>query len=67
MRLVADRREKSQLAGDFLRECSSLIAVLYALEAALLGKFDWWIFLIVLIGAGACLWWGMILEGRDDL
>ncbi len=67
MPLVSERKEKSQMLGDFLRELAPLILVFYTLDSALEGKFDWFIFGLVLIGAGAFLAYGMILEGRDEL
>ena len=41
MPLMAERQEKSQVLGDFLREMAVLIIVLYPLDAYLQGKFDW--------------------------
>lgn len=67
MPTMADRREKSQLLGDFLREMAVLIVVLYPLDAALEGKFDWFTFGLVMVFGVALLYWGMILEGRDEL
>jgi hypothetical protein len=67
MRDVADHREKTQMLGDFLREMSLLIIVLYPLDAYLQGKFDWFTFGVVGAFAAALLFWGMILEGRDEI
>ena len=64
---MPEHREKSQLLGDFLREMAVLMVVLYPLEAYLLNRFDWWIFVLVVLLAAALLYWGMILEGRDEL
>jgi len=64
---MADHRERSQLLGDFLREIAMLVVVFYPLDAYWQGKFDWTSVLWVLFIAGIFLYWGMILEGRDDL
>jgi hypothetical protein len=60
---MADRREKSQLVGDFLREVAVLMVVLYPLEAYLERRFVWWIFAIVVVISGCSLVGGIILEG----
>lgn len=61
------RREKPQMLGDFLREAAVLILVFYPLEQYLRGNLDWgtlgWAGAIALL----LLWYGMILEGRDEL
>lgn len=64
---MAEHREKSQLFGDALRELGVLIIALYPLDAYLQGKFDWWNFLLIFLFGLALLWWGIILEGRDEL
>jgi len=64
---MAERQEKSQMLGDFLREMAVLIIVLYPLDAYLQGKFDWFTFGVVTVSAAALLYWGMILEGRDEI
>jgi hypothetical protein len=64
---VAERREKSQLFGDFLREIAVLMIVFYPLEAEFNSHFEWSIFLLVAAFAFMLLWFGMILEGRDEL
>jgi hypothetical protein len=63
---VAEHKEKSQLVGDFLRECAVLMFVLYPLEAYLQKQFDGWICFIVLAVAGIMLYWGTVLEGTDE-
>jgi hypothetical protein len=62
---VAEPRDRSQLVGDFLRECAVLMFVLYPLEAALQGKFDWWVYVIVLAVSVIMLYFGANLEGPD--
>jgi type IV secretory pathway VirB2 component (pilin) len=64
---VAERQEKSQMAGDFLREIAVLIIVFYPIDAWFSKAFDWSIFLLVAMFAFILLWWGMILEGSDEL
>lgn len=39
--------------------------VLYPLEAALQGKFDWWVCVIVLAVSVIMLYFGANLEGTD--
>ena len=64
---VSDRKEWSQLLGDFLREASVLLIVLYPLDAYLQKQFDWSNCLLIVVLAGALLYWGIILEGKDEL
>jgi hypothetical protein len=64
---VAEHKEKSQLLGDFLREIAVLIIVFYPLDAGFKNTFEWSIFVLVAVLAFTLLWFGMILEGRDDL
>ncbi|MGC2108875.1 MAG: hypothetical protein WA655_05115 [Candidatus Korobacteraceae bacterium] len=70
---MADRRERSQLFGEFLREGAVLIAVLYPLETIISVQFDaqrqieWWHIVIAEVIAGILLWWGIILEGSEEL
>jgi hypothetical protein len=64
---VAERREKSQMVGDGLREISVLVLVFYALDTAINGKFDWSNFGVLAAGAVGVFYLGMILEGRDEL
>ena len=64
---MAEHREKSQLIGDFLREIAVLMIVFYPLEAQLQGRFDWDAFGIVFACSMALLYFGMILEGQEEL
>lgn len=64
---VAERQQKSQMLGDFLREIAVLVIVFYPIDAGFNRKFDWSIFALVAVFAGVFLWLGMILEGSDDL
>lgn len=66
---MADRKETSQLVGDFLREAAVLVMVAWPLEHAITheGKVDVEK-LFLAIGCG--LWLlciGIVLEGRDEL
>jgi hypothetical protein len=61
---VAERREPSQLVGDFIREAAVLMFVLYPLEASLQNKFDWWAFAFVTVLAFGLLWIGTMFEGK---
>ncbi len=64
---VAEHREKSQMLGDFLREISVLTLVFFPLETYLRGTLDWSTFMLTVIFAGAFLFYGMILEGKEGL
>jgi hypothetical protein len=64
---VAERRQKPQMLGDFLREIAVLAIVFYPIEAEFKEVFSWSIFALVALGAIIFLWLGMILEGTDDL
>lgn len=64
---MADRKEKSQMIGDLLRDVAVLWAALYPLEAYMYNKFDWtsctWTYLL----ASALMYLGMILEGNEEI
>jgi hypothetical protein len=66
---MAERKEKSQLIGEFLREAAVLVAVAWPLEHAITheGQVD----VQRLFLAIACGIWllciGIVLEGRDEL
>jgi hypothetical protein len=64
---VAERRERSQLVGDGLRDVSVLVLVFYALDTGIKGNFDWSSFGVVAVAAIGVFYLGMILEGRDEL
>jgi hypothetical protein len=63
---VAERRDKSQLVGDFLREIAVLMVVFYPLEAYFQNKFEWVSFFFVLALVSILFWRGMILEGGGE-
>lgn len=70
---MADRKEWSQLLGDALREGAVLLAVLYPLETIISVQFDstrsidWSYIVVAEVIAGIVFWWGVILEGKDEL
>lgn len=64
---MAERREKSQLIGDGLRDVSVLVLVFYALDTGISGHFDWSNFGVLAVVAVGVFYLGMILEGRDEL
>jgi len=64
---VPERKEKSQLLGDFLREIAVLVIVFLPLDAWLQRSLDWDSFGLAALLAGALLWFGMILEGNNEL
>lgn len=65
---MADCREPSQLIGDFLREAAVLIAVLWPLEDGLRNqRISGTVVTFSLVSAGILMYWGIILEGRDEL
>ena len=67
MTRVEQRREKSRMIGDALREIGILVAVFLPLDAFFERQFTFWTVVFALLLAGAFMWWGMILEGTDDL
>jgi len=64
---VPERREKSQLIGDGLRDMSVLVLVFYALDTEIKGKFDLSSFGLLVVVAAGVFYLGMLLEGEDDL
>jgi hypothetical protein len=64
---VAERKERSQLVGDGLRDISVLVVVFYTLDTTIKGTFDWSNFTVVAVAAIGVFYLGMILEGRDEL
>ena len=61
------KRERSEMLGDFLREAAVLIVVFLPLERYLRGGWDWDVLIIAMVIAGPLLWFGMILEGRNEV
>jgi hypothetical protein len=66
---MAERKEKSPLVGDFLREAAVLVAVTWPLEDALAheNKINLNVLLFAILIGGLLLYLGIILEGRDAL
>ena len=70
---MAEHKEPSQIVGEALREAAILLAVLYPLETIVsvqfdpLRQIDWWYIVIAEVIAGILFWWGIILEGQDEL
>jgi hypothetical protein len=70
---VDEQREPSQFIGEALREAAVLIAVLYPLETIVTVQFDpkreidWWYIGLSWLISGILFWWGIILEGRNEL
>jgi hypothetical protein len=65
---LAEHRDQSQLIGDCLREAAVLIAVLWPLEDYIQShQVDGTVVLFALLSAGILGYWGIILEGRDEL
>jgi len=64
---VAEHREASQLVGEFLREMGVLIGVLWPMEDGIKrGQVDGMVLTLALMAAAFLLWWGIILEGKDE-
>jgi hypothetical protein len=59
-------KEPSQLIGDFLREFSVLLFAFYILDDVLRGTFTGWGVFFMALASCALLWWGIILEGKDE-
>jgi hypothetical protein len=66
---MADRKERSQLVGDFLREAAVLVMVTWPLEDAITheNRVNTSVLLFALLIGGFLLYLGIILEGRDEL
>lgn len=65
---MAERRDRSQLVGDFLREAGVLIGVLWPLEDGIKNeRVSGTVLVFALLAAALLLYWGTILEGRDEL
>ena len=66
---MADRKERSQLVGDFLREAAVLIMVTLPLEDAITheNKLNLDVLEFAILMGGLLLYLGIILEGRDGL
>ena len=65
---MAERKEGSQLVGDFLREAGVLIGVLWPLEDGLKhDRVSGTVLTFALLSAAILLYWSIILEGRDDI
>jgi hypothetical protein len=65
---VSEHREPSRMIGDFLREAAVLIAVLWPLEDGIQNhRVSGTVLLFALLSASILVFWGIILEGRDEL
>ena len=66
---MADRKERSQLVGDFLREAAVLLMVTLPLEDAITheNRMNINVLLFAVLCGGFLLYLGIILEGRDEL
>jgi hypothetical protein len=66
---VAERKEISQMIGEFLREAAVLVAVLFPLEDGIAnhGHLDWTNVLLAEVMACILVGLGIILEGREEL
>lgn len=54
--------------GDFLREAAVLIAVLWPLEDGIKNeRISGTVMVFSLLSASILMYWGIILEGRDEL
>jgi hypothetical protein len=69
---VAEHHSKSQLIGEALRDIAILNAVFYPLDELVNTQFqgakvEWSYVLLIEVGSLIVFWWGVILEGRDEL
>lgn len=65
--MAEERKEMSRMLGDFLREGSVLVFIFFPLEIYLKGNLDWSTLMWDVVLSGPLLYWGMILEGRDEI
>jgi hypothetical protein len=63
---VAERKDASEFVGEFLREVAVLIFTLYPLEAYLERRFNFWVFVGVIIFSGVMLAGGIMLGRREE-
>jgi hypothetical protein len=63
---VAERKDASEFVGEFLREVAVLIFTLYPLEAYLEHRFNFWVFVGVIVASGIMLAGGIMLGRRED-
>lgn len=65
--LVAERRERSQLLGDVARDIGTLVIVFWPLEEYVkLGLIPVMDFVASVVLGCIFIWWGIILEGRNE-
>ncbi|MGA2967336.1 MAG: hypothetical protein ABSD64_14085 [Terriglobales bacterium] len=65
---MPERKETSQLIGEFFREFAVLLAALLPLEEWIQkGTLKWDEVLLAEVIAFIVLGWGIVLEGRDEL
>jgi hypothetical protein len=63
---VAERREPTQLLGDCLRDIAVLVAVFLPLDMYLQHELDSFNCIIALVIFVVLMWWGIILEGKEE-
>lgn len=63
---MAERKEKSQLIGDAVRDGCVLVLVFYTLDTTIKGNFDWMNFCIMTVICLGVFYLGMKLEGEDE-
>jgi hypothetical protein len=65
---MANCREPSQMVGDFLREAAVLVAVLWPLDDGIKNeRISGTVMVFSLLSASILMYWGIILEGRNEL
>ena len=65
---MSEHREPSRMIGDFVGEAAVLIAVLWPLEDDIQNhRVSGTVLLFSLLSASILMFWGIILEGKDEL
>ena len=64
---MTEHREPSQLIGDILREAGILVIVFLPLENYFRQKLDQSTWLATLIISLPLFYWGILLEGKEEL
>ena len=64
---MAERRQRSQLIGDILREAGGLVIVFLPLEKYFRNQLDQTTWIATVAIAVPLFYWGILLEGREEL
>jgi hypothetical protein len=63
---VSERKEPAQLLGEALRDMAVLVAVFLPLDMYIQHELDLFHCAVASVIFGVFMWWGIILEGKDE-